>query len=204
MNKSGNVIFCGVGGQGILLASEITSDALMKAGFDVKRSEVHGMAQRGGSVIAHLRYGDRVFSPIIEPGRADIEVSFEMLEALRYVSLLHPGSRVVVNIQKIPPLTVSTGNEPYPEGVIDELKKKDLDVIAVDALEIARSLGEIRAVNMVLVGVLSHLLPVPEELFLEALHERVPEKIRTVNVAAFKKGREAIDTKMETAETLRH
>lgn len=194
MRDRGNIIFSGVGGQGILLASEITADALMKAGFDVKRSEVHGMAQRGGSVIAHLRFGARVFSPIIEPGQADVAVAFEMLEALRYVSLLAQGGTAIVNTQKIPPLTVSTGGEPYPEGIIEELAARGATVIPVDALEIARSLGEVRAVNMVLVGVLSRMLPAGPDLFLEALRGRLPERILKVNVAAFTKGREAAGT----------
>jgi len=194
MRDRGNIIFSGVGGQGILLASEITADALMKAGFDVKRSEVHGMAQRGGSVIAHLRFGARVFSPIIEPGQADVAVAFEMLEALRYVSLLAQGGTAIVNTQKIAPLTVSTGGEPYPEGIIEELAARGATVIPVDALEIARSLGEVRAVNMVLVGVLSRMLPAGPDLFLEALRDRLPEKILWVNVEAFTKGREAAGT----------
>lgn len=109
MNRGGNILFSGVGGQGILLASELTAQAVLAAGFDAKKSEVHGMAQRGGSVEAHLRYGKKVYSPLIEPGKADILVAFEMMEAARYLSFLHRGSVAVVNTQKIPPPSVALG-----------------------------------------------------------------------------------------------
>jgi indolepyruvate ferredoxin oxidoreductase beta subunit len=192
MKSAGNIIFCGVGGQGILLASEIASDALMKAGFDVKRSEVHGMAQRGGSVIAHLRYGEKVYSPVIDPGAADVQVAFEMLEALRYLPYLHANSRVIVNTQKIPPAPVSTGVEKYPEGIIEQLKSRELAVHPVDAQEIGRALGEPRASNLALVGALSTLLPAEEAVFRDAIKFRVPAKFLQVNMKAFDAGREAM------------
>ena len=122
MKNTGNILLCGVGGQGILLASEITSSALIKAGLDVKKSEVHGMAQRGGSVVAHLRYGEKVYSPLIEPGSADIAVSFELLEALRYLPYYHKDTKVIVNTQKILPAPVSTGIDTYPADVLEQLK----------------------------------------------------------------------------------
>lgn len=115
MNRGGNILFSGVGGQGILLASELTAQAVLAAGFDAKKSEVHGMAQRGGSVEAHLRYGKKVYSPLIEPGKADILVAFEMMEAARYLPFLHRGSVAVVNTQKIPPPSVALGQSRYPE-----------------------------------------------------------------------------------------
>ncbi|MCE5194063.1 MAG: indolepyruvate oxidoreductase subunit beta [Nitrospiraceae bacterium] len=190
--EKGNIIFCGVGGQGILLASEITSFALMKAGFDIKKSEVHGMAQRGGSVVAHMRFGDKVYSPLIEPGTVDIALAFEMLESLRYLPYLNKNSRVIVNTQKILPSSVSTGIETYPENILEELNKKGLTVFPVDAFEIAESAGEIRAVNMALVGALSVFLPVEEKLFHDVISEHMPEKIRKVNTDAFIKGRSII------------
>jgi len=153
--QSGNVIFCGVGGQGILLASEITSFALMKSGFDVKKSEVHGMAQRGGSVVAHLRYGAKVYSPLIEPGTVDIEVAFETLESIRYLPYLNGQSKVIINTQQILPLPVASGVERYPTDVITELRKRGLSVFPIDAFERAETIGETRAVNMILVGALS-------------------------------------------------
>lgn len=190
MKDKGNIIFCGVGGQGILLASEVTSDALMLAGFDVKRSEVHGMAQRGGSVIAHLRYGEKVYSPLIDPGTADVQVSFEMLESLRYVQYLHKGSKVVINIQKIPPSPVLTGMAVYPSDVLQMLRKRNLDIYPIDAFEVGRSLGEIRTSNLVLVGALSSLLSVDEGWFIKAINDRVPPRFLEVNLEAFRKGRE--------------
>lgn len=186
---TGNIIFCGVGGQGVLLASEVTADALMLAGFDIKRSEVHGMAQRGGSVIAHLRYGDKVYSPLIDPGTADIQVSFEMLESLRYIQYLHKGSKVVINTLKLPPVPVSTGVVPYPPDILKTLRKKNLDVYPVDAFEIGRTLGEVRSSNIVIVGALSSLLTVDEECFIKAIRERVPPGFLAVNLRAFEKGR---------------
>jgi indolepyruvate ferredoxin oxidoreductase beta subunit len=198
MKKSGNILLCGVGGQGILLASEITSSALLTAGFDVKQSEVHGMAQRGGSVISHIRYGDKVYSPLIEPGTADVIVSFEMLEALRYVPYLNKESKVIVNTQKILPAPVSTGMETYPEDVLEQLKQRGLSVFPVDAFAIAKAAGETRAVNMVLVGALSVFLPVDDRVFFQVIEKRIPEKIRKVNADAFTNGREIVG-KMVTA-----
>jgi len=190
MIDSGNIIFCGVGGQGILLASKVTSDALMKAGYSVKRSEVHGMAQRGGSVIAHLRYGEKVYSPLIDPGTADIQVAFEMLESLRYIHYLHQASKVVINTYKIPPAPVSSGIARYPDNIIEVLRKKKLDVFPIDAFEIGRSLGEIRTSNLVLVGALSSLLPVSERHFVNAINKRVPAAFLKLNLRAFRKGRD--------------
>lgn len=191
MNK-GNILFCGVGGQGIILASEITAMALINAGFDVKKSEVHGMAQRGGAVVAHMRFGDRVYSPLVEPGTADVEVAFELLESLRYLNYLNGKSRVIVNTQKILPLSVATGVEEYPYDVIGELRKRVASVYPVDAFELAQSAGEIKATNMVLVGALSRFLPVKEDDFLRVIETRVPQKFVDVNVKAFIKGRESI------------
>jgi len=192
MPKTTNLFLCGVGGQGILLASEVISSVCMKAGLDIKQSEVHGMAQRGGSVIAHLRFGEKVYSPLIEPGGADIVVSFELLEALRYLPYMNRHTRVIVNTQKILPAPVATGMDAYPSDVIDQLKQRGLSVFPIDAFAIAGAAGEARAVNMVLVGALSALLPFEEKMFLDAIGERIPEKIREKNSAAFLKGKEAI------------
>jgi indolepyruvate ferredoxin oxidoreductase beta subunit len=191
-DKTTNILLCGVGGQGILLASEIISSVLMRAGYDVKQSEVHGMAQRGGSVVAHLRYGAKVYSPLIELGGADFAVSFELLEALRYLPYYSRESKVIINTQKILPAPVSTGVETYPSDVLDQLVSRRLAVFPIDAFELARSAGEARAVNMVLVGALSVFLPVKEEIFLEVIEGRIPEKIRKVNTDAFVRGREEV------------
>lgn len=191
MNK-GNILFCGVGGQGIILASEITAMALINAGFDVKKSEVHGMAQRGGAVVAHMRYGEKVYSPLVEPGTADVEVAFELLESLRYLPYLNDKSRVIVNTQKILPLSVATGVEEYPTDVIGELRKRIASVYPLDAFDLAQSTGEIKATNMVLIGALSRFLPVGEDDFLRVIEKRVPQRFVDVNVRAFIKGRESI------------
>lgn len=181
-----------MGGQGILLASEITAFALTRAGYDVKKSEVHGMAQRGGSVVAHLRYGEKVYSPLIEPGAVDIEVAFEMLESLRYMPYLNKKTVAIVNTQKILPSTVSTGAAEYPKDILAEFSKRGLSVHPVDAVELAHSVGEAKAVNMVLVGALSVFLPVPQETFIAVINEKVPERFRKANLDAFIKGRTAI------------
>ena len=148
------------------------------------------MAQRGGSVVAHLRYGAKVQSPLIEPGTADIVVAFEEMEAVRYLPFLHQQSRVVVNTQQILPSAVATGKMTYPENVLAELATRHIALTAVDAAAVARELGELRAVNMVMVGVLSTFLPVAEGMFIDTLQQRIPERFRAVNLKAFQKGRE--------------
>ena len=193
MKKTSNILLCGVGGQGILLASEIISSALVMAGFDVKQSEVHGMAQRGGSVISHIRFGEKVYSPLIELGAADFAASFELLEALRYLSYFNKDTKVIVNTQKILPSPVSTGMESYPPDVLEQLKSRGLTVLPVEAFEIARASGETRAANVVITGALSVFLPVEEKIFLEVIEKRVPEKIRAVNIKAFLEGRKLIN-----------
>jgi indolepyruvate ferredoxin oxidoreductase beta subunit len=190
MKEQGNILFCGVGGQGILLASEITAYGLLESGFDAKKSEVHGMAQRGGSVEAHLRYGPKVYSPLINPGEADIEIAFEMMEAVRYLPYLHKKSRAIVNTHKIMPPAVATGKTTYPENLLDELTSRDISITALDAFRIAKEVGEIRAANIVMVGVLSNFLPVTEEAFLDVMNKRIPQRFLDVNIKAFKRGRE--------------
>lgn len=193
MKQSGNILFSGVGGQGILLASELTAYAQLAAGFDVKKSEVHGMAQRGGSVIACLRYGKKVYSPVIDPGTADLLVAFERLEAARYLPFLHQGSKVVVNTHAIAPPAVATGKIPYPEHTIDALRER-VATISVDAFAIAKQAGEVRAANVALVGAMSTLLPFDADLFAEVIRTRLPEKIRAVNLEVFAEGRAAATT----------
>ncbi len=191
MNDLKNILFSGVGGQGILLASELTAASLLSAGYDVKKSEVHGMAQRGGSVTAQLRYGKKVYSPLIEPGAADIQMAFEEMEAVRYLPYLHKGSVVIVNTQHILPPSVATGQAVYPDNVLDELITRDIRVIAVDAFTIAKEAGEVRTANVALVGALSVHLPVDQAVFEEIIEARVPERFRAENMRAFTAGREA-------------
>lgn len=187
--EGGGIFLAGVGGQGILLASEILCEAFLLEGFDVKKSEVHGMAQRGGAVTTHVRYGKKVFSPLIEPGTADLLLAFEKLEALRFLHYLAPGGAAVVNAQEILPPSVATGRERYPDRVAERLRGAVPRAYLVDALAAALSLHEVRTVNLVLVGAASPLLPLPAERFEEAIRARLPEKIVEVNLAAFRAGR---------------
>lgn len=190
MGVIGNILFSGVGGQGILLASEITAYALLSAGYDAKKSEVHGMAQRGGSVTAQLRYGDKVYSPLIEPGKADILISFEMMEAARYLPYLHKESKVIVNTQQIKPPAVAMGQVAYPENVLDAITSQGIQVVTVDAFDIARDAGEVKAANVVMVGAMSNFLPMAVEVYEEIINTRVPERFRAVNLKAFSAGRQ--------------
>lgn len=189
MGATGNILFSGVGGQGILLASEITAYALLSAGYDAKKSEVHGMAQRGGSVTAQLRYGDKVYSPLIEPGKADILISFEMMEAARYLPYLHKESKVIVNTQQIKPPSVAMGQVAYPEDVLDSISSLGIQMVTVDAFDIARDAGEVKAANVVMVGAMSTFLPMGVEVYEGIINTRVPERFREVNLKAFAAGR---------------
>jgi len=189
MKKQGNILFCGVGGQGILLASEVTAYSLLAAGMEVRKSEVHGMAQRGGSVTAHLRYGEKVYSPLISLGEADLIVAFEMLESVRYLPYMHSDSQVIVNTHKIYPPAVATGKMTYPDNVLDELANNNIKVKELDAFEVARKVGEVRAVNIAMVGVMSTYIEIDEQVFLDVMNERIPERFREANINAFLEGR---------------
>ncbi|RMG58107.1 MAG: indolepyruvate oxidoreductase subunit beta [Deltaproteobacteria bacterium] len=195
MESSGNVLFCGVGGQGIILASEILGLVLMRAGFDVKKSEVHGMAQRGGSVEAHLRYGEKVYSPLIGKGEADVVLAFEKLESLRYRRYMSEKTAVLVNTQEIFPPSVATGVEEYPRGVLETLESWGVRVYPIDAFSLARKAGEVRAVNSVLLGALSTFLPVDETLFFDVISERIPSRYKDANLKAFSLGRSGVTSR---------
>ncbi|MCD6334155.1 MAG: indolepyruvate oxidoreductase subunit beta [Candidatus Latescibacterota bacterium] len=184
-----NILIAGVGGQGVLLVSEILSEACLRSGYDVKKSEVHGMAQRGGSVTSHVRFGKQVHSPLIEKGQADVLVSFEELEALRWIAFLKPGGTVVVNAQRIAPMTVSSGVATYPEDVLEQLRERTSGVVVVDGIGIARNVGNPRVVNVVLLGALSKHLNIEENVWREAISGRVPPKTIDVNLKAFEAGR---------------
>lgn len=193
MAATGNILFSGVGGQGILLASEITAYALLSAGYDAKKSEVHGMAQRGGSVTAQLRYGDKVYSPLIEPGKADILISFELMETARYLPYLHKQSKVIVNTQQIKPPAVANGQIDYPVNALDSITDQGIEVVRVDAFDIAREAGEVKAANVVMVGAMSTFLPMDVAVYEEIINTRVPERFRAVNLKAFAAGRKITD-----------
>jgi indolepyruvate ferredoxin oxidoreductase beta subunit len=195
MGKSYNFILAGVGGQGTILASNVLSEVALAAGFDVKKSEVHGMAQRGGSVNTHVRWdAERVYSPLIGLGEADMLMVFEEAEALRYAEFLKPGGAVVVNQHTIKPITVTSGGARYPtEADLQAVYAKLTDRLhLVPGTAIARDLGNARAANVVLLGAVSTFLDVPAETWLEVIEARVPPKYVEVNRQAFMRGRQAI------------
>jgi indolepyruvate ferredoxin oxidoreductase beta subunit len=185
-----NILLVGVGGQGILLASEILSEAAMLAGFDVKKSEIHGMSQRGGSVVSHVRYGREVFSPIIPEGEGDILFGFELMETCRSLPLIRLGGTVVANDLQISPPSVLMGQETYPAGLAERIKNLFPDFLLVDGQKIARDAGNARAANTVLLGAVSRRLAIAEEFWMKALEKMVPPKALEVNKKAFLIGRE--------------
>jgi indolepyruvate ferredoxin oxidoreductase beta subunit len=187
--KAQDIFLAGVGGQGILLAGEILCMVFMEAGLDVKKSEVHGMAQRGGSVTSHVRCGPKVFSPLIPQGEADVLMGFEALEALRWADYLKEGGVLLVNRQKINPTTVTSGRMKYPTRIYDVLKKRHPKTRIVDGLKLARKAGDVRTVNSVLVGAISREVDLPVEMWESAISKRIPKKFVDVNLHAFELGR---------------
>lgn len=186
-----NLMIVGVGGQGTLLASKMLGQLFLNQGFDVKVSEVHGMSQRGGSVVTYVRFGEKVYSPLIEKGEADFIVSFEALEAARWLPYLKMDGQIVTNTQEINPMPVITGAMDYPDDIIGKIKATGAQVDAMDCLSLAREAGSQKAVNIVLMGRLSKYFDLSEELWLEALDAVVPEKFRELNHKAFELGRNA-------------
>ncbi len=186
-----NVMIVGVGGQGSLLASKLLGRMLLDEGFDVKVSEVHGMSQRGGSVVTYVRYGTKVASPIIDKGEADYIVSFEPLEAARWLPFLKEGGQIVTNTQEIDPMPVITGAMTYPENIVEKMKATGAKVDALDCLSLAKEAGSSKAVNIVLMGRLSHYFDMPEESWMKALEASVPPKFLEMNKKAFVLGRDA-------------
>ena len=186
-----NIMIVGVGGQGSLLASKLLGRLLMEQGYDVKVSEVHGMSQRGGSVVTYVRYGDRVASPVIDQGEADFIVSFELLEAARWMPFLRPGGQIVTSTQQIDPMPVVTGAADYPENLVEKMRAKGAKVDALDCLALAREAGSSKAVNIVLMGRLSHYFDLPEEAWQKSLEAMVPPKFLEVNKKAFALGKNA-------------
>ena len=186
--KTTSIMIVGVGGQGSLLASKLLGRLLTDEGYDVKVSEVHGMSQRGGSVVTYVRYGEKVYSPVIGEGEADFIVSFEKLEAARWAYCLKEGGRIITNTQQIDPMPVITGGATYPETVLDELRAKGVAVDALDALSLAKEAGSAKAVNIVLMGVLAKALPIPAEKWVQAIENTVAPKFVEMNKKAFALG----------------
>jgi len=184
-----NVLLVGVGGQGVLLASELLALGFLKAGYDVKKSEVHGMAQRGGAVSSHVRAGGKVYSPLIPRGEADLLVSFESLEALRWLDFLKKDGLLLVSRQEIKPTTVTSGRMRYPDNVCETLAARHDRTRIVEAMELAKEAGDVRSINSILVGAVSRALPLPETVWREVIEERLPRKFVKVNLRAFELGR---------------
>lgn len=183
-----NILIVGVGGQGTLLASKLMGKCFVDQGYDVKVSEVHGMSQRGGSVVTYVRYGDKVYSSLIEKGEADIIISFEQLEAARWLSFLKPGGVLISNTQQIDPMPVIMGKAAYPDKVLEKIRDKGVQVIDIDAKALALEAGTVKATNMVLLGVAARFLGFDRELWLDIIRATVPPKTIQVNEKAFDLG----------------
>jgi indolepyruvate ferredoxin oxidoreductase beta subunit len=189
MQKTENVILCGTGGQGILLASEVLSTAAINAGMDVKKSEVHGMAQRGGSVSSHVRFGEKVYSPLVEKGTADLVMAMEKMEGLRWAPYLSPSGMLILSDLEINPMTVNTGQAEYPD-VMSLIEEQGIPYRSIPAFDIAEELGNFRVLNVVLIGAVSSMLSgIPDECWQRALEERVPARALDVNIEAFSRGK---------------
>ena len=184
-----NIMIVGVGGQGSLLASKLLGHLLVSEGYDVKVSEVHGMSQRGGSVVTYVRFGDKVYSPLIDKGEADYIVSFEKLEACRWLEYLKKDGKVIVNTQQIDPMPVITGVATYPENLIEKVKDLGVYVDDMDCLSLANEAGSSKAVNIVLMGKLSKYFEISEAKWMKAIEDIVPAKFLELNKKAFTLGR---------------
>ncbi len=186
--KTKNVMIVGVGGQGSLLASKLLGRLLLSQGYDIKVSEVHGMSQRGGSVVTYVRFGDKVYSPIIDKGEADFIVSFELLEAARWTEYLKPDGKIITNTQQINPMPVIIGAAEYPADLLGKMQAAGIDVDALDALSLAEQAGTSKAVNLVLMGRLAKYFDFSEEEWLAAIEASVPPKFLELNKTAFRLG----------------
>jgi len=192
-DQTTNILIVGVGGQGTLLTSRIIAQVAVQMGYDVKVSEVHGMAQRGGSVVSQVRYGEKIYSPIIKKGDADIILAFEKIESARWLDYLKPDGKVIINNERVNPLPVLSGKVQYPDNIHEKVAEKLKDTVMVDATDIATQCGNSRAANVVLVGMLSKAIGLPEEEVEKAIRAIVPAKALEVNLTAFRKGMELIN-----------
>jgi indolepyruvate ferredoxin oxidoreductase beta subunit len=190
VNDVKSILLAGVGGQGVLRASDIMCMAIMEAGLDVKKSEVHGMAQRGGCVTSHVRYGQKVYSPLAKPGGIDVLVAFEKMESLRYLNYLSADAAIIVNSEEIYPPAVNFGDAQYPDDAVSFLKNKFKIVKEIDATALARKAGNIKAANVVLLGAISNLMDIPLPIWEKVIANSFPEKLVKVNLTAFQMGRD--------------
>ncbi|NLM21256.1 MAG: indolepyruvate oxidoreductase subunit beta [Peptococcaceae bacterium] len=187
MGETKNILIVGVGGQGTILASRVLSNVLQKIGLEVKVSEIHGMAQRGGSVVTQVRYGQKVASPIIPEGQADIILAFEKLEALRWLTYLKEEGIILINDQRIDPMPVIIGAMEYPDA-LDNIRQRTRNVLVIDALKAAQEAGNVKTVNIVLLGLLAKFMNIDQDVWLETIEETVPSKFLQANLKAFKAG----------------
>ena len=188
MSNVKSVMIVGVGGQGTLLASRVLGSAMLSQGVDVKVSEVHGMSQRAGSVVTYVRYGDKVYSPNIAQGEADVLLAFEALEAARYLPWLKPDGTVIVNTQQMDPMPVVTGVAEYPKDILGKVQEQGVKMVALDALGMAEQAGSAKAVNVVLIGAMAKKLDLPKEVWIDTIQETVPPKFIDMNLKAFELG----------------
>jgi indolepyruvate ferredoxin oxidoreductase beta subunit len=189
--ESKSVVLCGVGGQGIILASEIISEALFRHGYDVKKNEIHGMSQRGGAVVSFIRFGDKVFSPVVKLGEADIVISFEQLEMLRNVHFLKKDGHAVTTDIKIDPVPVILGSAEYPDDIPGKVKNFTKNLCVLDVEQAVRAVGNLKAINVLVIGYLSHLLPeVKEKIWKDAITEMVKPEFHEMNLKAFELGKQ--------------
>ena len=192
--KKFDLLITGVGGQGVILASDIIGEVALSAGYDVKKTDTLGMAQRGGSVLSNVRIAQRVWSPLIKEGEVDIMLAFEKLEAARWSHYLKPGAVVILNNHALPPLSVNLGNERYPgdEEIADILRRRSESIYFVNGTGGVRELGNIRTLNMFMLGCVSLFLPFRVSLWKDGISQRIPSRIRQINIAAFDRGRKEI------------
>lgn len=190
MRETKGIMIVGVGGQGTLLASRILGNVLMAEGYDVKMSEVHGMSQRGGSVVTYVKYGEKVYSPLVDLGEADYILAFERLEAARWIAYLKKGGTLILNDRRISPMPVITGAMGYPSDIVEKISSKGIKIMSCDALSLAIEAGNAKSVNVVMIGILSALADFPAEVWDKALTECVKPKFLELNKKAFSLGRE--------------
>ena len=191
VNEVKSILFAGVGGQGILRASDIICEVIMEAGLDVKKSEVHGMAQRGGCVTSHVRYGKKVYSPLAEPGSIETLISFEKMEALRYLKFIKKNAAIILNTEEIFPPAVNMGDAQYPEDAISFLNNHYGKVVSFNAAQLAQKAGNIKTANVVLLGALSNLMNIDQSIWQNVIKKSFPEKLVKINLAAFQLGMDA-------------
>ncbi|MGD9142657.1 MAG: indolepyruvate oxidoreductase subunit beta [Dehalococcoidia bacterium] len=194
MTDKMDILITGVGGQGVVLASDIIGEAALSAGYDVKKTDTLGMAQRGGSVVSNVRIAPKVWSPMIKEGEVDLILAFEKLESARWSHFLRPGGVAIINNYEQPPLSVSLGQEEYPEDadITAALRRRTDEIYMVDGTDRVKELGNVRTLNIFMLGCLSIFAPLEAEVWKESISRRIPERIRDINLTAFEKGREEI------------